>query len=278
MKDKELLAKLKEDAGSEEESAELLPLVRGLQEWQAPVPTASETSQLAESMRRLVEARRRGRTASRLSMGWLVLCSQVRVVQGEIWAASAIVMGLGLLVTLGYSLSQSPEASLPLVLMAPLAAASGIALLYGPSVDPALEIELTLPVSPRQILVGRLVLVFGFNLALGLAGSAALSVLRADVPFLPLVSAWLAPMTFLAALAFLLMTLTLDSGVSLLVCLGLWLLQNIGRLIPDLHLPFPIPDMTAAATRPWLWLLTFLLIAAALWLGRSEEHWLRKQA
>ena len=278
MKDKELLAKLKEDAGSEEESADLLPLVRGLQEWQVPVPTAPETTRLAESMRRLVEARRRGRTASRLSMGWLVLCSQVRVVQGEIWAASAIVMGLGLLVTLGYSLSQSPEASLPLVLMAPLAAASGIALLYGPSVDPALEIELTLPVSPRQILVGRLVLVFGFNLALGLAGSAALSVLRADVPFLPLVSAWLAPMTFLAALAFLLMTLTLDSGVSLLVCLGLWLLQNIGRLIPDLHLPFPIPDMTAAVARPWLWLLTFLLIAAALWLGRSEEHWLRKQA
>ena len=68
------------------------------------------------------------------------------------------------------------------------------------------------------------------------------------------------------------------SGVSLLVCLGLWLLQNIGRLIPDLHLPFPIPDMTAAVARPWLWLLTFLLIAAALWLGRSEEHWLRKQA
>lgn len=278
MKDKELLARLNEDAGSEDEAADLLPLVRGLREWQAPIPTASETTRLAESMRRLVEARRTGRTASRLSRGWLVLCSQVRVVQGEIWAASAIVMGLGLLVTLGYSLTQAPEASLPFVLLAPLAAAVGITLLYGPSVDPALEIELTLPVSPRQILVGRLVLVFGFDLALGLAGSAALSLLRADVPFLPLVSAWLAPMTFLAALAFLLMTLTLDSGVSLLVCLGLWFLQNIGRLVPTLRLPFPLPDMTAAAARHWLWLLTVLLIAAALWLGRSEEHWLRKQA
>jgi hypothetical protein len=187
-------------------------------------------------------------------------------------------MGLGILVTLAYSLSNSTEASLPFVLMAPVAAAAGIALLYGPAADPALEIELTLPISPRQILVARLVLVFGFDFVIGLAGSAAVSILRPQVSFWPLVSAWLAPMTFLASLAFLLITLTLDSGMSLLACLGLWILPNINRLISGIRLPFSIPDLTAGAFQPWLWLTAVLFFAAALWFGRSEEHWLRDQA
>jgi hypothetical protein len=200
------------------------------------------------------------------------------VVQYEIWAASAIVMGLGILVTLATSLSNASDSALPLVSIAPIAAAAGIAFLYGPMVDPALEIEMTLPISPRQVMVARLALVFGFNLILGLIGSAILSIFRTGISFLPLVSAWLAPMTFLASLAFLMITLTLDSGLSLLVCLGLWIVQNMTRLLPGIHLPFLIPDLTAAPIRPWLWLLTILLSGAALWLGGSEEHWLRKLA
>ncbi|HVM72461.1 MAG TPA: hypothetical protein VMT91_11935, partial [Anaerolineales bacterium] len=109
-------------------------------------------------------------------------------------------------------------------------------------------------------------------------GSAALSVLRVDVSFWPLVSAWLSPMAFLASLAFLLITLTLDSGVSILVCLGLWTLENLSRLFPTIHLLFSVPDLTAVAARPWMWLLAVLLSAAALWLGGGEEHWVRKLA
>jgi hypothetical protein len=164
------------------------------------------------------------------------------------------------------------------VLIAPIAAAAGIAFLYGPSVDPALEIELTTPVSPRQVLVARLTLVFGSDLVFGLVGSAILSLLRADISFWPLVSAWLAPMTFLSSLAFLMTTLTLDPSLSLLACLGLWILENLTRLVPGVHLPFSIPDLTAAATQPWLWLLAILLSGMAFWLGGGEEHWLRKQA
>jgi hypothetical protein len=278
MNDKELLDQLSEDTGSPEEAAELLPVIRKLQEWKAPTPTAQVTSRLNEVLGRLLKARRKDTVPYRLYLGWLVLCSQLRVVKYEIWAASAIVMVLGTLVTLGYSMSNAIDVTLPFTLIAQVAAAAGIAFLYGPSVDPALEIELTTPVSPRQVLVARLVLVFGFDLVFGLAGSAALSFLRADISFWPLVSAWLAPMTFLSSLAFLLLTLTLDSGVSLLVCIGLWILQNGSRLVSGFRLPFPFPDLTAAAARPWLWLLAVLLCGAALWLGGGEEHWLRKQA
>jgi len=273
-----LLDRLAEDTDSLQEAAELAPVVRRLQAWRAPAPSARETGKLTETLRRLVEKRPRNTLSHRLHMGWLVLRSQPRVVQSELWAASAIVIGLGALVTFGYSLSNAVDVTLPFVLIAPVAAAAGIAFLYGPGVDPALEIELTTPVSPRQVLLARLALVFGFDLVFSLVGSAFLALFRADISFWPLVSGWLAPMTFLSSLAFLLTTLTLDPGVSLVACLGLWVLQNLTRLIPDLRLPFPLPDLTTAAARPWLWLLAGLLCATAFWLGGGEEHWLRKQA
>jgi hypothetical protein len=278
MNDEELLNQLIEDTGSLEKAAELLPVIHKLQEWKESPPLIQETAKLTDVLVRLLKARRKSTISYRLYLGWLVLCSQLRVVQHEIWAASAIVMGLGTLVTLGYSISNATDVTLPFVLIAPIAAAAGIAFLYGSSVDPALEIELTTPVSPRQVLVARLTLVFGFDLVFGLVGSAILSLLRTDISFWPLVSAWLAPMAFLSSLAFLMTTLTLDPGMSLLACLGLWIIENLTRLIPGVRLPFSVPDLTAATTRPWLWLLAVLLSGAAFWLGGGEEHWLRKQA
>jgi hypothetical protein len=278
MKPEELLACLAEDTGSPQEAAGLAPVVHRLLAWEAPTPTDQETARLTGTLRRLRLVSQKNTLSTRLRLGWLVLRSQPRVVQSELWAASAIVIGLGTLVTLGYSLSGASDVTLPFVLIAPVAAAAGIAFLYGPGVDPALEIELTTPVSPRQVLLARLALVFGFDLVFGMMGSAFLALFRADISFWPLVSAWLAPMTFLSSLAFLLTTLTLDSGISLLVCLGLWVLQNLTRMIPGLRLPIPIPDLTAAASRPWLWLLAGLLCTAAFWLGGGEERWLGNRA
>ncbi len=278
MKDEVLLARLHEDTGSAEEAAQLLPVLRILQEVKDPLPKAEDTARLAESLRRILGVHHKNSIYRRFHFALLVLYSQLRVVQHEIWAASAIVMGLGMLVTLTYAWSKTTDVTLPFVLVAPLAAAAGIAFLYGPMVDPALEIELTLPVSPRQILTARMALVFGFDLIFGLTGSAVLSLLRADVSFWLLVSTWLAPMTFLASLAFLLVTITLDSGVCLMACFGLWIIQNLSRLVLALNLPFVFPDLTTASIRPWLWLLTVLFSGVALWLGGGEEHWLRKQA
>jgi hypothetical protein len=58
MNDKELLARLFEDAGSPEEAAELLPVIQKLQELKTPNPTAQETAWLTESMRRFLIIRR----------------------------------------------------------------------------------------------------------------------------------------------------------------------------------------------------------------------------
>jgi hypothetical protein len=197
------------------------------------------------------------------------------VVRGEIWAASALVMTLGLLVTLA---TYSAAEAWPLVLVAPLVAATGVAFIYGPDVDPALEIELATPVPPRLVLLARLALVFGFNLIMGLAASLILSLARAEVAFWPLVSTWLAPLSFLSALAFLLTVFTVNSTTSAMISLLGWAFQSLRQLGGLKAVAWFMPDLMAASARPWLWALALLLAALALWLGGREERWLRGQA
>jgi len=207
---------------------------------------------------------------------WLLLRSQARVVRGEIWTASALIMALGVLVTLIIS-GPGADSALPLALVAPAVAAIGIAFLYGPAVDPALEIELATPTSPRLVLLARLALIFGFDLGLGLAASIMLA-LQSQVSLWPLVMTWLAPMAFLSSLAFLLAVLSADPGLGTLVSLALWVLLNLARLGELRSLVLPLPDLLAASARPWLWGLALLLGGLALWAAGREERWLGGQA
>jgi len=202
---------------------------------------------------------------------YLLLRAQLRLIQQEVWAASALVMALGVVVTLiTYSPTQSMEL-MPFALLAPLVAAGGVAYLYGPALDPSLEIELATLTSPRQILLARLVLVFGFNLGLGLIGSALVSLANLDIPFWSLVSVWLAPMAFLSALAFSLTVLAVDSLIGITVSLVLW----GGFIFKKLNTALPIPDLFSAAWLPWVWGFALGAVLLALWVGGKEEHWLK---
>src|SRR5512139_2769975 len=195
-----LRAKLIEDTGSHEEADRLMPVAIQLAAWSAPTPSAQETDRLVQALPAELPARHASRSGSTL---WWLLRAQLRVVQQEIWLASALVMALGLFVTLTNQHDVSPEGA-PFVLIAPLVAALGIAFLYGPAAEPALEIELAAPVSPRLVVLARLLLVFAFDLALALISSVVLVVVQSAWSLWPLVLMWLVPMTFLAALAFLL--------------------------------------------------------------------------
>lgn len=208
---------------------------------------------------------------------WLLVRSQARVVRHEIWTASALVMLLGLLVTLSMSQLSSPGYPLPLVFVAPIVAALGIAFLFGLDVDPALEIELATPVSPRTMLLTRLVLVFGFDLGLGMMASTALAWSVPGVSLWPLVMTWLAPMAFLSALAFVISVLFAEPALGMLVSLALWIAHSARWMMVQGGVPWPIPDLTSADARPWMWLLALLLVGLGLWIGGHEERWLRRQ-
>jgi hypothetical protein len=263
----QLRAKLIEDTGSVDEADRLLPIVQQLAAMPAPIPTIQQTDRLVQTLTAAMPAP----SSRKALMAWL-LRAQLRVVQHEIWLASALVMTLGVLVTLTSQPGTSVE-MLPLALIAPLVAALGIAFLYGPAADPSVEIELATPVSPRLIVLVRLLLVFLFDLALGLIGSVALVIANSDWSLWPLVALWLAPMTFLAALAFLLSMLFVDPLISVSICLTLWGLQVL-RVFP----PFAaLPDWLAGDVQPWLWLTAVLCAGVALWLAGREERQLLKR-
>ena len=274
-KDEELRAKLIEDTGSPEEAERLAPVVHRLQSWSAPKPGPTATVKLIARLEAEIPNPQSPITNLLSSWPILLLRAQLRVVRGEIWAASALVMTLGLLVTLA---TYSAAEAWPLVLVAPLVAATGVAFIYGPDVDPALEIELATPVPPRLVLLARLALVFGFNLIMGLGASLILSLARAEVAFWPLVSTWLAPLSFLSALAFLLTVFTVNSTTSAMISLLGWAFQSLRQLGGLKAVAWFMPDLMAASARPWLWALALLLAALALWLGGREERWLRGQA
>jgi hypothetical protein len=121
---------------------------------------------------------------------WLVqlVASQVPLVRREIWPASTVVMAIGAAVSLTTAGRVGATPGTALALLAPLAAALGIAMIYGEENDPALELALTSPTSPRLIVLARLVLVLAWDLGLAIAASLALSVANGPAVFVPLVS------------------------------------------------------------------------------------------
>ncbi|MEO8395545.1 MAG: hypothetical protein ABI700_21300, partial [Chloroflexota bacterium] len=216
-----------------------------LKRWRDPVvdgeAKAGLIAMLAAEMDAQEKARQEERAHSRaplqgqiaprnLGWAWLLLRSQTRLVHPVTWLASGLVIALGGLVTLllyqpagTTGTTGTTGAELPLVIVAPLVAACGVAFLYGLEADPALELLMATPVPPRLILLARLALLFGFNLAITLVCSVVLTLTHAQLSLIPLIAAWLAPMTFLSALAFLLSVIFFDALASVLISLLLWI-------------------------------------------------------
>jgi hypothetical protein len=259
-----LRAMLEEDTGSRDEARALLPVIQQLRDLNTP--TGDPQALIAALLLHLPESRR-ARWQRKFAEWWLLLRSQLRVMRSEIWIASLLVILFGTVVTLTESQSGTYDNNLPLVIVAPLVTAVGIAFIYGPDVDPILEIQLATPVSPRLILLARLAAIFGFDLALSLIGSVVLVAFGASDALWPLILAWLAPMAFLSALAFFLAVFSQETILSALACFVLWIWQSI-----DIEY-ISIPDLTSAAARPYLLVMAMLLGGIALWLAGRDERW-----
>ncbi len=268
-----LRAMLQEDLDSPDEAEALLSTVERLKVWEAPPADPQTTVKLIETLKPEMLPSGAGRYKVAEWWPFLMLCAQMRVVRGELWTASALVMAFGAFVTLAFS--SADTATLPFVLTAPVVAAVGIAFLYGPDVDPALEIQLATPAPPRLVLMARLLLLFGFDLAVGLIASAALAAAHADLSLWPLVMAWLAPMTFLSALAFFLGVVLRDPMTGMVISVGLWALHAAARFttIGGLSFLAAVPDLTAPAARPWLFGAGLLVALLAFWFSGYEEQW-----
>jgi hypothetical protein len=254
--------------GSEEVSA-------FLHRWRDVAPDPTVKAALLQRLLAELPERELPRRDARahITWGWLILRSQTRLVHPATWATSALVIALGTLVTLAFYQPSQNGTELPLVIFAPIVTACGVAFLYGLDADPALELEWATPVSARLILLARLALLFGFNLVITLVGSLGLTLVQSQISLVPLIAAWLAPMTFLSALAFFLSVLFFDALMSVLICLLIWVGVSARHFLQLGSFSFNIPDLLHADYHPALWIAAPALLLIALWIAEREERW-----
>lgn len=210
--------------------------------------------------------------ASRLSLAWQLLLGQLPLVRREIWLASALTVGLGCFVALLITVPSA--AGEPLAVLAPVIAAVGVSLVYGPDNDASLEVALSTPTPPRLVLLARLVLVYGYDLALALAASGFVALLRAEVGLWPLIELWIGPMFFLSSLA-LLLSLFLGPTPAIVAAVTLWATKLVAT--GDGARVFLAPVWTERIEAFWqaspllLSLAAALLVAAILLAPKLEK-------
>jgi hypothetical protein len=149
-----------------------------------------------------------------------LMTAEARLIRLAVPVASALVMALGV----GLVLSRATAgADLVLALVAPIVAAAGVAGTYRSGHDPAAEVVAATPTSGRLLLLVRIALVFGYDLALAVTASAVLAATGAGgaASLNTLVTAWLGPMALLSSVG-LLIAVRFGPDVALGAAVGLW--------------------------------------------------------
>lgn len=224
-------------------AADWLRLREALSSWSGSLPEPRPLAVPPPAARPAVTARTRH--------ALLVVAAQVPVVRRRIWAATALVAGIGCLVVV----VSGAVAGTVLALTAPVTAAVGLALIYGPDSDPCAEISLGCPVPPRTVLLARLAVVAGYDLAVGFAATVLLAGTRSGPGLWSLVTMWLGPLMALSALSVLL-SVSFRSWAGVVTAFCLWTLRVV--TMSPAH-----PAVIATATG-WLWSTTPLTAAVAV--------------
>jgi hypothetical protein len=207
-----------------------------------------------------------------------LLRAELRLVSPAVWLASLVVMACAVAVAAG----GDGAGSTALSLVAPLVAVAGVAGVYGPQRDPAFEALAVTLTSPRLVLLARVTLVFGYDLALAVAASAIVRLVAPEVGLVDLVTAWLGPMTLLLALSLVLAMWT-GPTVSVAVAAAVWVLRVATVSIPELAGGWLADGMRAVwVTSPGTVAATLALVAAAVVLSRrpmrARGGWYRPMA
>ena len=204
------------------------------------------------------------------SLGALRLIgSQIRLVPWGIWLAGTLATLFCLLPLIRPEFFGLRHVSLHIAIvqsfLAPVAMAFSLAFIYGPETDEGLEITLSTPVSPRRILLSRLLLVLGYNFALAFFVTLLAVVLHGG-DFALLVSFWAGPMLLLSGLS-LALSISFSAVLGAGVAGGLWLfhvfVSSLSSFVsPNLieHLPL----LTMWQTTPIILLLACLFFALAV--------------
>ena len=246
----------------------------------APAPPSSDAVVRAALTRAALAPQAPPAARRGLRFAAQLLRAELRLVRPSVWLASMLVM---VCAVAAVAVGDHGAAAPMLSLVAPLVAVAGVAGVYGPQRDPAFEALAATATSPRLVLLARVTLVFGYDLALAIAASVVLKVAAPQVGLVELVIAWLGPMTLLSALS-LVLAMWIGPNVAIAVATGLWLLR-VGTVVgvPELSDGWLAARMQQVwATSPGTVAVTFALLAAAVALsrrrGRPRDGWYRPVA
>ncbi len=212
-------------------------------------------------------------TRENLMFLWQLLRAQVPLIRRDLWAASALVLIIGWVISFLLSAHRATPDVAVLAVIAPLIAALGLSVVYGPENDVGLEWAMTSQTSPRQVLLCRFVLVFGYNLALTLVlfGVFKLAIPGFDVSVM--LDLWLGPMFFLSGVS-LLLSLAIGVNASVTGSLVLWTLRVIALMPTDARFATLQSLSVFWASTPILLVLAAAFLIVGFTLVKKEEIFL----
>jgi hypothetical protein len=233
---------LREQGASPEESADLLPALRRLSEWQAPQPEPADTRRLLARLmpelpayspvRQVVRSYRQHCIAFLLATAraqvslfglgfWLVSALITLVGAGAGVVLSNVVLDQALLGPRVVLSNPVPVQALVLRISGPLLAYLGTIVAFRGRGARVLELELVCLPSPLQLALARLVIVLGYDVGLGLSLSLLLWA-GGSGQVLALTLSWFMPLLLVSGLA-LLLSLRLSVQAAASLAYGSWL-------------------------------------------------------
>jgi hypothetical protein len=187
-----------------------------------------------------------------------LVLAEARLIRPWVIVCSALTMALAGLVAAAHPVPGGWPGGL-LALIAPIVGAVGVAVAYTPTRDPVFELTAATPTSPRLLLLIRVTLVFGYDLAIGLVASVAVTAVGAAPGGLrALIVAWFGPMALLCALSMAL-AVRLGPDIALGAALAVW----ASRMLVDS--PFvDVAWLAPAARAVWSTNPVVVLVSAGL--------------
>lgn len=218
--------------------------------------------------------------------GFGAVRSQTQVFSYAFWLSAALVTLVAALATFALTRSQALPASLndaarlslPLAVVSPALSAAGVSYAFRSFGRGAWEVELSCPISPVTLTVGRLLIVLGYVTGLAAVVSLVLWAAsgEASTCLLSILESWFLPVLLLSTLSFYI-SLRFSPGVGTGVCLGFWSLQVL------LHRTWPEASLLVLPGTPHApgaslvsAILTILLVTVSLKVAASASEYAGK--
>jgi hypothetical protein len=206
------------------------PVVRRLNAWPQHRVTGDDADRLLAVLAQLMprpslvrQAVAASYRSRRSHLAWLLDTArmQIGMLPPAFWLISAVVTALGAWIEL---IAPDQDATMALRALGPLLAYFGISTAFRGIGLKTFECELACPESALQLTLARLVIVLGYDVALGACLSLALWLrgLPGDTSFFLVTLHWLMPLLLVAGIA-LVLSLRLPSALAAASAYGIWL-------------------------------------------------------